>query len=262
MLEPAYKLSHIPSTTHGRLHLITEGDSWDDIHLRPGVTTVLDRGGPEMPWLKAWKERVGEQEAERIRLDATDRGTALHALIESNLTGEAVIIPDEAYALGQPNRDRIASMFSKIQPVLENDIEEVVGVELPAQWSDPSGRCGLISNGFAGSIDCIARVEGQLALLDWKTAAKQKRLDRIENYRIQVAGAYRAAFEYTYPQAGPIEACYIVIIPERGELQIVHIPLEEFETEQLSFLDRLETYYDQLGWPPAPEFRSLRGAEA
>ena len=129
MLRPAYRMDHIHSDTPGRIHQIDLGEQ---LAYRPGVTTVLDKGGPEQPWLAEWKARKGEAEAERIRLDATDRGTAVHALIEANLLREPVIVPDETYALGVPDRDRIAGMFEKISPVLEEDIVDVIGVELVA----------------------------------------------------------------------------------------------------------------------------------
>ena len=252
MLKPAYQMFHVHGSRHGRLHLIKTADGFST---RPGVTTVLDKGGPEQPWLEQWRQRVGEEEAERIRCDATDRGTALHALIESNLLREPVIVPDASYAIGVPDRDRIAGMFAKVADLLEHDIVELIGVELVAQWFDPSGQSGVISNGFAGSIDCIAKVnfdDGRgpvTTLLDWKTSAKPKRLDRIGNYRMQLA-AYRAATMATYPQIGPIDDAVIVIIPEHGNLQMIHIPEEEFHMEELQFLDRLETYYSSLPWPP------------
>lgn len=255
MLKPAYEMRHLHRKSHGRIHHIQQGRQW---FYRPGVTTVLDKGGPEQPWLEAWRQRIGEAEAERIRLDATDRGTAVHALIESTLTGEPVIIPDESYALGPPDRNRIAGMFEKIAPVLEHDIHEVLGVELVAQWFDPSGGAGNISNGFAGSIDCIAKVDFEdgrgpvTTLLDWKTAAKPKRDDRIGNYRMQLA-AYRAAAQASYPTLETINDAVIVIIPERGDLQLVHIPEDEFGTLELDFLDRLQAYYDRLGWPESLE---------
>lgn len=258
MLKPAYEMSHAHSETYGRLHCI-HGESASDLQIRPGVTTVLDKGGPEQPWLAQWIERVGEEEAERIRLDATDRGTALHALIEANLTSEPVIVPAEKYALGPPDRNRIAGMFEKISPVLEHDIHKVLGVELVAQWHDDTGSSGSISNGFAGSIDCIAQVDFEdgrgpvTTVLDWKTAAKHKRLDRIDNYRMQVA-AYRAALMATYPSVGQVEDAVICIIPERGDLQLIHIESEDLYGLEVDFLGRLEAYYQKH---PSFDYRQI-----
>ena len=207
-----------------------------------------------MPWLAAWKEKVGEEEAERIRLDATDRGTCLHALIESRLTGEPVIVPEEAYDLGVPDPDRIAGMFEKVEPVLDS-IVETLGVELVAQWWDPTGSAGIVSNGFAGSIDCLALLDFEdgrgpvPAVVDWKTSKRPKPEQRLGNYRMQVT-AYRAALLATYPDIGEINDAVICIVPEQGAVQLIHIPEEEFHPLELEFMECLESFYTRLGWPP------------
>ena len=243
MLQRNYEVEHLHHPTAGRLHITPTGT-------RPGVTTVLDLGGPEQPWLAEWRARVGEAEAERIRLDATDRGTALHALIEANLTREAVIVPDEAYALGTPNRDRIAGMFEKVRPALEA-IDTVLGVELHCEWFSTSGRIKPW-NGFAGSVDCIATIDFDdgrgpvTTVVDWKSSKRPKRLDRIENYRMQVA-AYRVALMHTYPELnGTIDDAVICIVPEKGPLQIIHIEAQELRLEEMGFFSRLEAYYNRF----------------
>lgn len=243
MLPRKYEVEHVHHPEIGRLHKTPTG-------LRPGVTTVLDKGGPDQPWLAEWRARVGEAEAERIRLDATDRGTALHALIESNITGTPVIVPPERYAFGEPDRNRIARMFEKVQPALDN-LHTVLGVELDCEWFDPHFRMGPPGNGFAGSIDCVATIDFDdgrgpvTTIVDWKTAAKTKRLDRLENYRMQVA-AYRVALQATYPELDtPIDDAVICIVPESGPLQIIHLEAQELRLEEMSFFGRLETYYQR-----------------
>jgi genome maintenance exonuclease 1 len=246
VLPRKYEVEHLYDDRCGRLHVTATGT-------RPGVTTVLDKGGPEQPWLQAWKDRIGEAEAERIRLDATDRGTALHALIEANLTGQPVFIDPERYAFGEPDRQRIAAMFDKVRPALEA-IDTPLGVELNCEWFIDN-TVG-IGQGFAGSIDCVATVDFEdgrgpvPVILDWKTAAKAKRLDRLDNYRMQVA-AYRTAFQHTYPEFDqPVEDAVICIVPERGNLQIIHIEAPEFRSLEMSFASRLETYHQHF-WHPA-----------
>ena len=243
MLPRKYEIRH-QHTPVGRLHVTATGT-------RPGVTTVLDKGGPVQPWLAEWKARIGEDEAERIRLDATDRGSALHAAIETHLTGEPQLIPPERFAFGPPDPDRIAAMFEKVRPALDH-ITTTLGVELNAEWFSPD--VPLVGNGFAGSIDCIGRVDfgdgrGPVAaILDWKSSAKTKRLDRIGNYRMQVA-AYRTAFQATYPELEePLDDAVIVIVPESGGLQIVHIEGPELRLEELAFAKRLEAFYNSPEW--------------
>lgn len=243
MLPRLYEIEHLHGPA-GRLHKTRSG-------IRPGVTTVISKGGPPQPWLNSWIERVGEEEAARIRDDACDRGTALHARIESRLTGEPVIVPESDYARGVPDEARIDRLFDVIEPALDA-IDTVLGCEINVEWQDASGRLGAISNGFAGSVDCIAKVDFEdgrgavPAILDWKTSAKPKRLDRIENYRIQVI-AYRLAALATYPELnemGGISDCVICIACERGGLQIIHVGSDEFRLLEMEFHGRLQRFYE------------------
>ena len=50
----------------------------------PSVTTILDATQPaeKRESLLRWKERVGEEAAERIKTSAAERGTAMHKILE------------------------------------------------------------------------------------------------------------------------------------------------------------------------------------
>ena len=56
----------------------------------PSVTTILSATQPEekRKSLEAWRQRVGEAEAARIVDNSATRGTAMHTIIESFLTGQ------------------------------------------------------------------------------------------------------------------------------------------------------------------------------
>ena len=47
----------------------------------PSVTTILGRT-KDQQFLKEWKAKVGEQEAERIKNISSSRGTAMHKFLE------------------------------------------------------------------------------------------------------------------------------------------------------------------------------------
>lgn len=220
-----------------------------------------------MPWLKDWQQRVGEVEAARIRDDACDRGTALHARIESTLTGEEVHVPVGDYAIGVPDTARIDALYSTMEPVLDS-IDTVLGCEINCEWFDPSGRLGAISNGYAGSVDCLALVDFEdgrgpvPSVLDWKTSTKTKRTDRLDNYKLQVC-AYRLAALATYPELqemGGISDLVICIACERGGLQMVHIGAEEFRGLEMEFHSRLVAFYDRH-WKAAGERPGARVVE-
>ena len=49
----------------------------------PSITTVLGR--KKAQFFKEWRERVGEEEANKITTKATRRGTGMHTVVELSL---------------------------------------------------------------------------------------------------------------------------------------------------------------------------------
>ena len=64
----------------GRRYVTLDGNSY------PSVTTVL--GIMNEDKIRAWKERVGEEKANKIGLQAANRGTAVHNIIEKYINNE------------------------------------------------------------------------------------------------------------------------------------------------------------------------------
>ena len=52
----------------------------------PSVTTILGKT-KDQKFIKDWKAKVGEQEAERIKNLSSNRGTAMHKFLEHHITG-------------------------------------------------------------------------------------------------------------------------------------------------------------------------------
>ena len=59
----------------GRTYFTPDGDF-------PSITTLLGKTSDNQVWLQKWRERVGEEEANRISKEATDRGTLIHEYAE------------------------------------------------------------------------------------------------------------------------------------------------------------------------------------
>ena len=70
-----YPLVPRDETTGIRLYKTPEGD------LVPSVTTILSKT-KDMSGLKAWENRVGKEEANRIRNEAAAVGTSMHLTLE------------------------------------------------------------------------------------------------------------------------------------------------------------------------------------
>jgi hypothetical protein len=146
----------------------------------PSVTTILDRTKPfeKVQALQNWKKRVGEQRAQEITTEAANRGTRMHAYLETFVkSGEMKERP--------PNPFAHPSWFMAAEVILEGlqpNVEEYWGVEVPLYYS------GL----YAGTTDCIGVWKGRPAIMDFKQTNKPKKREWIEDYFLQLA-AYAAA---------------------------------------------------------------------
>jgi|TARA_R110000782_G_scaffold124851_2_gene216419 hypothetical protein len=140
----------------------------------PSITTVLGHQGKE--GIIAWRQRVGEAEANRITTQASTRGTAVHQLAEDYLNNKA------DWAKGAMPSNLMS--FKDIQTILDQRLDNIRAQEVP-----------LYSDKFkiAGRVDCIAEFDGELSIVDFKTSRKPKKAEWIENYFVQ-ASFYAAAF--------------------------------------------------------------------
>lgn len=142
--------------------------------LYPSVTTITSQMGKDS--ILAWRKRVGEVEANKISTQASSRGTRMHGICEDYLCNKqfkSSIMPDAM------------AMFKSIQPILDECIDDVHAIEAP-----------LYSHHLrvAGRVDCVAKYNGKLSIIDWKTSSKQKDEKWIQNYFMQCS-AYAVMFE-------------------------------------------------------------------
>ena len=113
----------------------------------PSVTTILDKTKPQekREALANWKRRVGETQAQAITTEAANRGTRMHAYLESYvLTEDLKPLPTNPYA--HP------SWFMAAEIILKGlrNVDEFWGVEVPVYYS------GL----YAGTTDCVGVWKG------------------------------------------------------------------------------------------------------
>lgn len=137
----------------------------------PSVTTVTGLHNKQA--ILDWRKRVGAEEANRISTKAAKRGTRIHTLCESYLNNESV----------EPNLFDTET-FKAIKPYL-NNIQDVHCLETPL-YSDHLE--------VAGTVDCIAKYNGKMSVIDFKTSTRKKSRDDIHNYFMQCS-AYAVAFE-------------------------------------------------------------------
>lgn len=159
------KLERITSPDGSRVYKTPSGNAY------PSVTTVT--GLLKKQSIMEWRKRVGEAEATRISTTAAKRGTRIHSLCESYLNNE------------DTNPDIFDVMtFKSLQPYL-NKIQDIHCLETPL-YSDHLE--------VAGTVDCIAKYEGKVSVIDFKTSRRVKSRDDIHDYFMQCS-AYAVAFE-------------------------------------------------------------------
>ena len=136
----------------------------------PSVTTVLSGTSKSKDGLVQWRNRVGDEEADRIIKQSTDIGTAVHEAIEKFLNKEDW--DDFENTSDQILAKNISNKF--IKDALKG-ITEIWGLEV-----------GLIlDNLYAGTADCVGLYRDIPTLIDFKTAKKIKKRDWIEDYFLQ-----------------------------------------------------------------------------
>ena len=155
------------TTDSGRTNSTPDGKSYHS------VTTVLSILNEHI--IQAWRDRVGEEEANRISGKASNRGTRVHSIVEKYLNNE-----DTTKAL-----PHIRQSLENLKPVLDDHIGTIFGLEVP-----------LYSNhlGVAGRCDCIAQYNGVPSIIDFKTSRYIKKKEKISNYFAQGA-AYSIMWE-------------------------------------------------------------------
>lgn len=152
---------------NGRVYRTPDGNEY------PSITTVLSYNSNKQ-YLEEWKERVGEEEVNRVSKRATLRGTALHSYCEKYLLSE----PFEVNIMD-------VEMFKQFKVVLE-DITDVYAIERPLY-------SGLVKT--AGTVDLIAKHNGKNKIIDWKTSKTIKSREDISDYFMQGA-FYSMAYYY------------------------------------------------------------------
>ena len=164
-----------------------------------------------------WRKRIGEAEANRITRRATSRGTATHSLIENHLLNKEV----------EFDKPSPKMLFLQAKETLKN-INNIYALE-KSLFSEELG--------VAGTVDCIAEYNGELSIIDFKTAEKPKPRDWIENYFVQAA-AYACMF---FERTGiPVKKLVIIMTCENGEVTVYE------EYDKIKYMKKLVLYIQKF----------------
>ena len=191
----------------------------------PSVTTILSATQSEekRQSLAAWKARLGDTAADRVRDVAALRGTAMHTYLE-------------AYVRGTGHRD-LTSVGQEAEPMAKQiidrgliDLNEIWGSEVVLYYPDL----------YAGATDLVGIYNGRESIIDFKQSNKPKRREWIDDYFIQL-GAYAMAHNFIYDTK--IQSGIILMCTKDKLFQKFESSDKEFVGYQHAFLRKVDEYY-------------------
>ena len=145
----------------------------------PSVTTILG-ATKNQQFLKDWKAKVGEQEAERIKNLSSRRGHPC--------TNSLSIIFSALATMILQNSDRRRKPWpKKLLMWVLHLLKKYYGSEVTLHYP------GL----YAGSTDLVCVHNGMETIVDFKQSNRPKQKEWVEDYYLQIA-AYAMAHDYVY----------------------------------------------------------------
>ena len=204
-----------------RLYLTPEGESL------PSVTSVLGKT-KDKSFLKKWRARVGEKEAEKIIANSAQIGTALHLYIEH-------YVNEHAYK----DLTDIGIQAGKMaQVIIDHDeglkkVSEVWGSEVHLYYP---GK-------YAGTTDMIGVYDGRPTIIDFKQTNRPKKREWVQDYLMQLAAyamAHNKLFDTEIDQ-GVVLMCSRDLLFQKFELKG-----ENFVRAGDTFMKKLDLYLQSI----------------
>ena len=219
----------IRSSIEGKRHYEITGQKL------PSVTTILSatQSPEKKAKLEEWKNRVGTQQADRIRDVSAMRGTAMHTYLEGYILGQNHL---DLTSIGQ-EAGKMANVV--IQSGLK-DLEEVWGSEVTLYYP------GL----YAGATDVVGIYDGKESIIDFKQTNRPKQREWIGDYFVQLA-AYAMAHNHVY--GTKIQNGVILMCSKDCFFQKFEVSDKEFKGYMHEFLRRVDEYYKIVPIVPTGE---------
>ncbi len=172
-----------------------------------------------------WRKKVGNAKADKITKQSTSRGTDMHTLTEYYLKNSDLPkvqpLSEYLFKIAKPELDKITNIHA-----LERSLYSKV-------------------LGIAGTVDCIAEFDGELAIIDFKTSKKPKPVEWVEHYFVQCMAYGCMLYELTgisVKKLVIIMACEdgdCVVYEEHDKTKYIKL-LQEYIREFVNY--KLETY--------------------
>lgn len=165
----------------------------------PSVTTVL--GLAPKPQLDAWRERVGDEVADRRTKASAKVGSEFHDACERYVKNEDIGVISRGASM----------LVSSVKPKLKKHLGVILGTEIP-MWSDYLK--------IAGRSDLIADWDDEISIIDYKNSRNPKPIEYCSGYFLQGACYSRMLYE----RHGIIAKKIVIVIGVWGTpIPTVHI---------------------------------------
>jgi len=204
-----------------RLYLTPDGESL------PSVTSVLGKT-KDKSFLKKWRARVGEKEAEKIIANSAQIGTALHLYIEHYVNDHGY---EDLTVIGQKAKT-MAQVISDHDEGLKK-VSEVWGSEVHLYYP---GK-------YAGTTDMIGVYDGRPTIIDFKQTNRPKKREWVQDYLMQLAAyamAHNKLFDTEIDQ-GVVLMCSRDLLFQKFELKG-----ENFVRAGDTFMKKLDLYLQSI----------------
>ena len=192
----------------------------------PSVTRILD-ATKDKAKLDEWVQRVGQEEADRIKNTAATTGTHMHSVIERMVAGKSLPRPTnwlmvKGYEMG----------YRLVIEQFKN-IDEIWGSEVTL----------YVPTRYAGTTDMVGLYKGKPAIIDFKQSNKPKRHEWITDYFHQLS-AYALAHDTLFNTQ--IDMGVVMIALQTGGTQVFTTTGHEFNQYKTGWLERVEQYYRNI----------------
>ena len=188
----------------------------DDTTMYPSVTSIISFINRAK--FAEWRARVGNEEANRKSKHGTTRGTRLHLVFEEYMANR------DYESLEEYQIPLIQMMFKAAKPHLDKRFNNV--------YQQETKMCSRRLK-LAGTVDLICEVDGELAIVDFKTSAKEKPEEWLEDYFVQLSAYWAMFAERT--DVVP-KKLVVFLVGENGDVQIVE------RTNIMHYLEVLQEY--------------------
>ena len=196
-----------------RYYQVEDGGEMLDLVSITSVTSHRNRAK-----FAKWRKKVGDKEADRITKAATSRGTDMHTLTEYYLKNEQA--PTDVLPISK-------MLFNIAKPFLDS-ITNIHALE-SSMFSKELG--------IAGTVDCIAEYDGELAIIDFKTSKSPKPRKWIDHYFVQCCAYACMLYELT---GLTVKKFVIIMACEDGECEVY------IERDKTKYIKELVQYIQEF----------------